>query len=111
MFTLPSHYRVRGMKQKYLLKEVGREFLPAEIVDRSKVPFSSPIRAWIRGPLAGMVDDLLSAEGLQRRGLYDPVHVEKLIRRDRNGMEDNALTIWMLLTNELWFRTLFDRSH
>jgi len=51
-FTLPPKFRIRGNVQKYLLKKVAERYLPREIVYRPKAPFASPLRSWIRGPLA-----------------------------------------------------------
>jgi asparagine synthase (glutamine-hydrolysing) len=109
MFTLPPHYRIRGMRQKWLLKEVAERYLPREIVHRPKAPFSAPLRAWIRGPLAGMVDELLSESALKEREFYDARYIRALITRDRLGQEDHGMIIWTLLTTELWFRTFFER--
>ncbi len=107
MFRLPPRFRIRGRTQKVLLKEIALRWLERDVVERPKASFASPIRAWLRGALAPMVDDLLSPDRVRARGLYDPVHVERLVRRDRDGLEDNALTIWMLLTSEVWFQTFF----
>lgn len=110
MFNLTPGYRIKKNTQKYLLKKVSEKYLPDEIVNRPKAPFGSPLRSWIRGPLAVMVDDYLSAESLEKRNLYNPKFVERLIKYDRNGKEDNAHIIWTLLTNEIWFRTFFDKN-
>jgi asparagine synthase (glutamine-hydrolysing) len=110
MFTLPPRHRIRGNTQKWLLKKVSERYLPREIVHRPKAPFNAPLRAWIRGPLAGMVDDLLSETALRRRGLVDAAHVRGLIERDRQGREDHGMLIWTLLTWEIWFQTFFDRG-
>ena len=107
MFSLPPSFRVKGSVQKYLLKKVAERYLPNNVVYRPKAPFGSPLRAWIRGPLAEMVGDLLSEDTVRERGLYDPAHVARLIRLDRQGQEDNAHVIWTLLTNEVWLRTFF----
>lgn len=107
MFSLPPRYRIRGSEQKYLLKKVGERYLPREIVYRPKAPFGSPLRAWVRGPLAGLIDELLANPGSRTSEIYEPDFVKQLIARDRNGLEDNALVIWTLLTNELWLRTHF----
>jgi asparagine synthase (glutamine-hydrolysing) len=107
MFTLPPNLRIRGRVQKYLLKKVAERYLPREIVYRPKAPFGSPLRAWIRGPLAEMVGDLLSESSLKARGLYSPAAVARLVKADREGQEDNAHVIWTLLTNEVWFRSFF----
>jgi asparagine synthase (glutamine-hydrolysing) len=107
MFTLPPNLKIRGRVQKYLLKRVSERYLPHEIVYRPKAPFGSPLRAWIRGPLAEMVGDYLSEASLKARGLYSPAAVSRLVEADRQGLEDNAHVIWTLLTNEVWFRTFF----
>lgn len=109
MFTLPPRARIQGNVQKYLLKKVSERYLPARIVHRPKAPFNAPLRAWMRGPLAPLVDELLSETSLKRRGVYDAAFVRTLIEQDRRGAADHAMVIWSLLTLELWFRTFFDR--
>jgi asparagine synthase (glutamine-hydrolysing) len=108
MFTLAPALRIRGRAQKYLLKKVAERYLPRDIVYRPKAPFGSPLRSWIRGPLAEMVGDLLSEAAVRARGLYNPLVVTELIEADRKGEEDYAHVIWTLLTNEIWFRTFFE---
>lgn len=110
MFTRPPRDRIRGHRQKYLLKRVAEKYLPEDIVHRPKAPFGSPLRAWVRGPLAEMIDDLLSPSSLRASELYEPKVVGELVARDRAGLDDNALVIWTILTNEIWFRTYFDKS-
>ena len=51
-----------------------------------------------------MVDDLLSADTLRRRGLFDPVAVDKLVAADREGRVDASYTILGLLCIEIWCR-------
>ncbi len=107
MFSLGPRYRIKGNRQKYLLKKVAERYLPKNVVHRPKAPFGSPLRAWIRGPLAPMVDDLLSEDRIKARGLYNSAHIASMIENDRKGLEDNAMLVWTLLTNELWFQTFF----
>lgn len=107
MFTLPANLRIKFNKQKYLLKKVSERYIPLEVINRPKSPFGSPLRSWLRGPLSEMVDDLLSEESIKKRGFYDVTSVRNIIEKDRSGAEDNAHYIWILLNNELWFRTFF----
>jgi asparagine synthase (glutamine-hydrolysing) len=107
MFSLAPRERIHRTVQKYLLKKVSEKYLPHNIVYRPKASFASPLRSWVRGPLAPMVADLLSEQSLKARGLYDPAYVSGLITRDKSGLEDNSYQIWTLLTNEIWFRTFF----
>jgi len=110
MFSLPSHHRIRGWRQKYLLKKSAEGLLPSRIINRPKAPFGAPLRSWIRHDLKEMVDDVLSLSALKNRGLFNPEMVRKLIQTDREGKEDNALLIWSILTREMWFRTFIDHS-
>jgi asparagine synthase (glutamine-hydrolysing) len=107
MFSVPTRQRIKGRTQKYLLKKVAERYLPRNVVYRPKASFASPLRSWIRGPLRGMIDDLLSEHAVRARGLYDPKCVSDLIVRDRQGREDNSHLIWTFLSNEIWFRSFF----
>jgi asparagine synthase (glutamine-hydrolysing) len=108
MFRLPPEFRIRRGIQKYLLRKIARRYLPMAFVERSKTPFGSPLRSWIRGPLREMILDLLSEQSIRNRGLYDAAYVRQLIVRNQKGLDDNAHVIWTLLCNELWLRTFFD---
>ena len=110
MFNLEPELRIKKDKQKYLLKKVSEKYLPIGIVNRPKAPFGSPLRSWIRGPLAEMVDDYLSTDSMKKRNLYKQDYIEKLIKSDRDGKEDNSHIIWTLLTNEIWFKTFFNNQ-
>ncbi len=108
MFTLAPEHRICGNDQKHLLKRVSERYLPREIVHRPKAPFNAPLRAWMRGPLVSLVDDLLSESSLKARSFYHPPAVRALIESDRRGVEDHGMVIWSLLTTEIWFRTFFE---
>lgn len=109
MFSLPPQYRIRGWKQKHLLKKSAEGLLPDRIINRPKAPFGAPLRSWIRRDLQEMVDDVLSFSALRNRGLFNAKTVRQLIESDRKGQEDNAMLIWSILTREMWFRTFIDR--
>ncbi len=107
MFRAKPSLRIRGATQKYLLKKVAERYLPREIIYRPKAPFGSPLRSWIRGALAPMVDDMLAPEAIRRRGLYNVDYVKQKIALDRAGTEDNAQLIWTILSTEVWLRRTF----
>jgi asparagine synthase (glutamine-hydrolysing) len=55
-----------------------------------------------------MVNDLLSAETIRRRGLFKPEAVRKIIDTNLSGREDYNLQVFQLLNLELWMRTFLD---
>jgi asparagine synthase (glutamine-hydrolysing) len=100
--------KFKKRQSKYILKKVAEKYLPKEIIYRPKASFGAPIRSWISGDLKNMVDDLLSKESVEKRGLFNYDFIKKIIDDDRAGTEDNAYRIYQLLTVELWFRTYAD---
>ena len=110
MFRAAPHLRIQGGIQKHLLKRIGEKHLPHDVVHRPKASFNSPLRAWMRGPLRAIVDDLLSDTQIKARGLYDPKVVQRMIQDDRAGREDHSMWLWTLLTTELWHRTFLDKA-
>lgn len=106
---MPPELKLRGFKRKYILKRALEKVLPRDVVWRKKAGFGAPIRSWLRGPLRPLVDDLLSAEVVARRGLFRPQQVKRLIDRNLSGREDLNLQIFQLLNLELWQRQFIDR--
>jgi asparagine synthase (glutamine-hydrolysing) len=105
---MPPDLKLRGLKRKYILKRAMEKVLPREIVWRKKAGFGAPIRSWLRGPLQPMVNDLLSAETIKRRGLFRPEEVRRVIDANLSGREDNNLQVFQLLNLELWQRAFID---
>jgi len=105
---IPPELKLKGLKRKYILKRAAEKLLPKEIVWRKKAGFGAPIRSWLRGALRPMVDDSLSEETINRRGLFDAKEVRRVIDTNLSGKEDFNLQVFQLLTLELWMQTFLD---
>ena len=105
---MPPDLKLRGLKRKYILKRAAEKLLPREVVWRKKAGFGAPIRSWLHGPLRPMVDELLSAVTVKRRGLFRPEEVKRVIEANLSGREDYNLQVFQLLTLELWQRAFID---
>lgn len=105
---MPPELKLRGFKRKYILKRALERTLPKDVVWRKKAGFGAPIRSWLRGPLRPMIDDLLSEETVNRRGLFLPKEVNRIIAANESGREDNNLQVFQLLNLELWQRQFLD---
>jgi asparagine synthase (glutamine-hydrolysing) len=101
---MPPHLKLKGLKRKYILKRAAESLLPREVVWRRKAGFGAPVRAWLRGPLRPLVDELLSEESVRRRGLFRPEEVRRVVEANLSGREDFNLQVLQLLTLEMWHR-------
>ena len=106
---IPPRLKLRGLKRKYVLKRAAEKLLPREVVWRRKAGFGAPVRAWLRGPLRPLVEELLSEGRVRRRGLFRPAEVRRVIDRNLSGREDFSLQVLQLLTLEMWFEQFIDR--
>ncbi len=105
---LPPDLKLRRFTRKYILKRSMEGTLPRDIIWRPKAGFGAPVRAWLNADLKPMVHDLLSADAVRARGLFDHTEVERIISANEAGTEDNALRLWALLTLEIWQQTFLD---
>ena len=106
--ALPSRLKLRGFVRKYLLRRVARELLPAAVVTRPKRGFPIPMAAWLRGSGREFARDLLSSATVVRRGLFEPLYVERLIAEHENRTSDNSSLLWGLICLELWHQLFLD---
>ena len=107
---IPSSLKLKGWRRKYIFKRSQEGTLPKSIIWRRKAGFGAPIRSWLVGELAPLVDDLLSEETIRRRGIIRPEAVAQLRRDNAQGLADNSLQLYALLNLELWHRTFLDRK-
>jgi asparagine synthase (glutamine-hydrolysing) len=103
-FSFAGPDKIRRRQQKLVLKQAAERWLPHEIVHRPKASFSAPLRAWVRGDLHEMIQDVLVRGELTGAGVLRRDALTRLIADDQAGREDRSKQIWQLLTLELWYR-------
>jgi asparagine synthase (glutamine-hydrolysing) len=99
---LPSHYKLRGLTTKYILKKAMKNDLPSELIYRKKKGFGVPIAKWIKGPLKELFGDFLSPDRIKREGFLNPASVTTLLQDHLLNSRDNRKQLWTLLVWELW---------
>jgi asparagine synthase (glutamine-hydrolysing) len=107
--SLPSSLKQRGSVGKWIFKKAMEPYLPHDVIYRPKTGFGVPLRRWLRGELREWIGDILSANALRRRGIFNPAAVAQLIEDDRTGKVDAAYTILSLATIEIWCRHFLDQ--
>jgi asparagine synthase (glutamine-hydrolysing) len=100
---MPPSFKYGRGRTKRLLKRAASSRLPATIRNRPKKGFGIPVARWLRGPLAGLLDELLGPERLRRQGLFRPDEIQHRIREHRAGVRDHRKPLWSLLMFQLWF--------
>jgi asparagine synthase (glutamine-hydrolysing) len=81
---IPDSLRLRGLREKYVLRRAVESRLPAEIHSRPKVPYRAPIRdAFFGSGGPDYVQDLLSPARVAEVGLLEPRAVARIVAKFR----------------------------
>jgi asparagine synthase (glutamine-hydrolysing) len=102
--TLPSHLKIRGGEQKYLLKKAMQPRLPRDVLYRPKMGFAVPLASWFRGPLRDRVQAAILGERLADTGLFNRAYLRELLAQHQSGVRDHSAPIWTLLMFEAFLR-------
>jgi asparagine synthase (glutamine-hydrolysing) len=101
---LPPRLKMRGLNEKYILKEAMRELLPASIYRRSKQPYRAPDSQsfFEDGRPVDYVAELFAERRVRELGFLDAAAVGKLYEKCRSGRAigfgDNMAFVGILST-------------
>jgi asparagine synthase (glutamine-hydrolysing) len=102
--TLPASLKIRGSRQKVLLKELMRDKLPASVLQRKKVGFDIPAHDWLRGCLRPMMQEVLMDGASDHAGLFRQEAIETLIRDHLERRVNVGYHLWGLMVLFLWMK-------
>jgi asparagine synthase (glutamine-hydrolysing) len=71
--------KIRGTREKYILREACRDILIPEVYERQKHPFMSPPAREGDDAMAGFVQDTLRSSTLDLQPFFDPALVRGLL--------------------------------
>lgn len=106
---IPESIKVRGGRLKHVMKRAFADTLPADILDRKKRGFGTPMGAWLRGELSPVVRELLAKPAIERRGWLNHEPVARLVADHAAKRVDGTDRLLALLSLEVWARLYLDR--
>ena len=80
--NLPPQMKIRGLREKWLLKKAAKEWLPDAIIQRPKQPYRAPIhRSFFNPNSPDYVRELLSEERIKSTGLFKQESINQLVKK------------------------------
>jgi len=110
MGKMPVQLKMKGLRTKYLLREITRNVLPASVQARRKMGFGVPIDHWFRTDLKTFVEEVLLDNIAIQRGYFNKDAIIRLLKEHQEGKEDHRFRLWALLNLELWHRMFIDQK-
>ncbi len=102
--SLPRRHKIRGMKQKHVLRELMRGKLPESVLTRKKTGFDIPTHDWFRGTVRNLLMDTLTPDAIGATGIFDASAIDGLIRDHMERRINVGYHLWGLLTLFLWMK-------
>ncbi len=102
--TLPAELKIRGGRQKILLKELMRGKLPPVVLTRKKIGFDIPAHDWLRGPLRGFMTEVLMEGAAEHRDLFNRTVIEAEVQRHVERRANVGYHLWGLMILFLWMK-------
>ncbi len=91
---------------KYILKEISKNKVPNEIINRKKFPFPLPINKWLEGNLGDMAKDILMSKNLKLDNFLNKKNINNFLnKKNYTNKEDlDGKKIWMMVNLENWLQ-------
>src|SRR5205807_665357 len=113
---LHPRWKLRGLRDKYLLRLLAGRWLPSSIAWRRKAMFRAPLDGFhaTDGGLPTFADQLLSEESLRKTGYFEPravVSWRKTFRTMRAGSPQRTaveMGLVGVVATQLWHHTFID---
>jgi len=111
--SLPDEFKLKGMNEKFLLKEMMKNEIPQSVLNRSKQAYRAPIlEAFIGSKVPDYVSDLLSSDRITACEVFNPTSVINLINKIKTAKipseVDNMALVGILSTQLLFSQFVKD---
>ena len=101
---IPTKYKIKQGKTKYLFREVAHESLPEKWSNKKKLGFPVPIREWLKEEdTYNLIKDKFS----KSEEFFKPNKIIKLLDEHKEGKKDNSRKIWTIYSFLTWYDEYF----
>jgi asparagine synthase (glutamine-hydrolysing) len=101
-WTLPIKYKIKGNKQKIILKDILKKNIPTNLIKKDKMGFGIPVDKWLRTILLDKANYYLSSQQLDKYKMFNSDSVTKIWNNHKNNIENNGSKLWNIIIFQQW---------
>lgn len=99
--SLPASMKVYRGEKKYILKEIMKNTLPADVIQGKKKGFGVPFGHWVTNSMHDKARDAIGNLS-DRTGCLDMTVVDRMFDEHSKNQRDNGFILWKLMMLALW---------
>ena len=101
VLSLPQKYKLDVVRSKKLLKTIARDYLPDEIVNRTKRGFTVPLASWLNS--SKFLQELLLSSSYYQHMIIDKKYVKLLWQQQSTMKRDTSRELWLVAVFNYWW--------
>jgi asparagine synthase (glutamine-hydrolysing) len=109
MARVPVSLKIKGRRLRHMERRLGERYLPAELLQRKKQGFASPLMYILEDEVRALAPRLLLRSELARDGYLREERMRELVTEHLDRRRDHGNRIWLLLSAEVWYRRYISR--
>lgn len=102
---IPDKFKLCGGVSKYILKEIFKTDLPAEVTSRSKMGFGVPVPEWLAGKAKDMMRESLLSDNSFVADFCRKEELLRLMDEHIKGRRNHGHRLWSLMILNMWMRS------
>ncbi len=105
---IKDSFKIKGSTTKYLLRQLAKNYLPAELINQPKRGFEVPLKKWVNNELKEIIHDYVGASTGISRQYIEPGFITALLQDTiKIAPEKRAKILWALFSLEVWYAKVY----
>jgi len=101
-------YKIKGSTTKFLLRQLAKQYLPAELIHQPKRGFEIPLKKWVNTELKEIIHDYVGAADGISKNYIQPAFIARLLNGGAGiAAEKRAKMLWTLFSLEVWYKKVY----
>ncbi|WP_179334813.1 asparagine synthase (glutamine-hydrolyzing) [Winogradskyella costae] len=101
--SLPMHFKYEKGRQKKILRDILKDYIPEEVFNQPKRGFAVPIGDWMRNELKEEFLEALNDDFLNKVPNLNVPRFKRLLQEHMEHKEDHTANVWKLYVLSKWY--------
>ena len=103
-WQIPFDQKIKNNNSKHILKDLLKDYIPENIIEKKKKGFALPLADWFRNDLYEWVDENLNKKEINKYNIFNYSEVSKIWEEHKLNIKNNHSIIWSIINIQNWLK-------